>query len=151
MNSTSPKHQAREVFQLICEFATETYRVNQIVDVLDKQNIWCAAEVTDIVEHQVRIHYTGWPPHCDQWIEVPSFMVAPAFTFTRLKEVGDLPVRQGLEMSVQHAIRRVLSCEVLGLNSLEETGDLFARFGSRIQDVINYARWANRENLEGLL
>eukprot|EP00475_Leptophrys_vorax_P000292 TRINITY_DN10176_c0_g1_i11.p1 TRINITY_DN10176_c0_g1~~TRINITY_DN10176_c0_g1_i11.p1 ORF type:complete len:490 (-),score=100.82 TRINITY_DN10176_c0_g1_i11:48-1517(-) len=145
----SLEHQVGEVVQLICEFAAETYRMHQMVDVLDKWKNWCAAEIMDIEDDRLDIRFTGSPPMDGRTIRVP-YEVAPAFTYTRLNDVGDLPVIRNLDFS-ESLVQGLLSCKELGLTSPDEVWDMFTRFGNHIQDVINYARWANRENLKGLL
>eukprot|EP00475_Leptophrys_vorax_P013934 TRINITY_DN20285_c0_g1_i3.p1 TRINITY_DN20285_c0_g1~~TRINITY_DN20285_c0_g1_i3.p1 ORF type:complete len:530 (-),score=115.19 TRINITY_DN20285_c0_g1_i3:195-1784(-) len=135
-----------DVLQLICEFATETYRVHQLVDVLDKTNLWRAAEVVEIEDYEVKVELTGWPG-AFEWIKMPSCKIAPAFTFTRL----EIQKRLAYEAIVtQGQVDQLMSSKILGIASEEMAVKLLKRFGN-VEFAMNCARWMNRDNLKHLL
>eukprot|EP00475_Leptophrys_vorax_P027861 TRINITY_DN39819_c0_g1_i1.p1 TRINITY_DN39819_c0_g1~~TRINITY_DN39819_c0_g1_i1.p1 ORF type:complete len:133 (-),score=23.16 TRINITY_DN39819_c0_g1_i1:211-609(-) len=60
IGSISPEFQLSDVLRLVCEFATETYRRHQLVDLQDRTLGWCAAEIRDVQYPLVQVRYTGW-------------------------------------------------------------------------------------------
>eukprot|EP00475_Leptophrys_vorax_P016649 TRINITY_DN2312_c0_g1_i2.p1 TRINITY_DN2312_c0_g1~~TRINITY_DN2312_c0_g1_i2.p1 ORF type:complete len:495 (+),score=76.37 TRINITY_DN2312_c0_g1_i2:116-1600(+) len=152
LQSLSSEHQVSAVLGLICEFAAETYRRGQLVDVMDKRFEWCAAEISDIgQDHRVKIHYTAWDTKFDEWILI-SHKIAPAFTYTRL-EIP--PERQFMNLppgrhdhSVDRRVDLLTRCELLGLTSSEKATKIVLCFEHDFQNAVNYARWMNRDNLK---
>eukprot|EP00475_Leptophrys_vorax_P002417 TRINITY_DN11341_c0_g1_i3.p1 TRINITY_DN11341_c0_g1~~TRINITY_DN11341_c0_g1_i3.p1 ORF type:complete len:308 (+),score=61.65 TRINITY_DN11341_c0_g1_i3:11-934(+) len=144
--------QHADVLQLICEFSSETYRLGQFIDAQDSRLLWCAAEITEVEHNRIHIHYTGWKLY-DEWIELPSQRIAPAFTFTKVIPEGEgNPRRQIFEFD-GNMLKSLSNCETLGLLSEQMARVLFLQFTShnRMQFTINYARWKNRDNLKHFL
>eukprot|EP00475_Leptophrys_vorax_P031848 TRINITY_DN48538_c0_g1_i1.p1 TRINITY_DN48538_c0_g1~~TRINITY_DN48538_c0_g1_i1.p1 ORF type:complete len:404 (-),score=72.81 TRINITY_DN48538_c0_g1_i1:123-1238(-) len=141
--------QVSEVIGVICEFASESYRIHQCIDVLDWVCHWCAAEIVEVkLPNRIRVHYSGWTVIRDQWLEIPSSKLARAFTFTRIDVSAELlESSQAWSGPVSEVM---LSCELLNLYSMEYAQRLWAVLGER-QATINCARWMNRKNLEGYL
>eukprot|EP00475_Leptophrys_vorax_P036135 TRINITY_DN6048_c0_g1_i2.p1 TRINITY_DN6048_c0_g1~~TRINITY_DN6048_c0_g1_i2.p1 ORF type:complete len:381 (-),score=92.68 TRINITY_DN6048_c0_g1_i2:122-1264(-) len=140
-----PAFQVVEVIEVICEFANETYRTHQHIDVLDKKYRWCAAEIVEFAHPNVKVHYTGWSNRYDELIKFPSKRIAPAFTYTRLEPPSD--IKQTAKTPLDAAgIKRLVSCDCLNLSSEEQVLRLHSIF-DHVQSLINSARWTNSENL----
>eukprot|EP00475_Leptophrys_vorax_P022392 TRINITY_DN3049_c0_g1_i1.p1 TRINITY_DN3049_c0_g1~~TRINITY_DN3049_c0_g1_i1.p1 ORF type:complete len:562 (-),score=99.96 TRINITY_DN3049_c0_g1_i1:220-1836(-) len=150
----SAEHQVPEVIRLICDFASESYRIHQQIDALDiKVSCWCAAEILEIVlPNRVLVHYLGWQQRYDEWIQLPSPRIAPAFTFTKL-EIPRAKSDALVERRNRHAISldRLVSCKHLNLHSEDEAEELKQKLSNDVQSAINCARWMNRANLQDML
>eukprot|EP00475_Leptophrys_vorax_P032006 TRINITY_DN4893_c0_g1_i1.p1 TRINITY_DN4893_c0_g1~~TRINITY_DN4893_c0_g1_i1.p1 ORF type:complete len:330 (-),score=55.72 TRINITY_DN4893_c0_g1_i1:123-1112(-) len=152
----SAEHQVSAVLWLICDFASETYRKGQLIDFFDRQFRWCAAEITEIDrDHRMKIHYTASDSIYDEWI-VSSHNIAPAFTFTKIEIHPKIYpehylARWGLLSVRFYEVDSLMDCQLLGLTSREVTTKIFVYLGCDFQDAINYARWANRDNLQTLV
>jgi hypothetical protein len=73
---------SKELISSISEYLAEGFCINQKVDIMDASNIWTLAEIIEIKEDFVRIHYVGYPPKWDEWIEYPSKRIAPLWSHT---------------------------------------------------------------------
>eukprot|EP00475_Leptophrys_vorax_P000444 TRINITY_DN10243_c0_g1_i1.p2 TRINITY_DN10243_c0_g1~~TRINITY_DN10243_c0_g1_i1.p2 ORF type:complete len:537 (-),score=112.48 TRINITY_DN10243_c0_g1_i1:1951-3354(-) len=147
-----------EVIQLICSFAVETYRLHQLVDAQDCDHWWCSAEIVDVEltsKPLVKVHFTGFDDEYDEWMEVPSQTLAPAFTFTKI----ELPVANVVSTTEFMDPRRMkwfVSSDVLGL-TMEKAQKICSGLAGNVdpwtlnQCFINCARWMNRHNLTKLL
>eukprot|EP00475_Leptophrys_vorax_P013012 TRINITY_DN19401_c0_g1_i1.p1 TRINITY_DN19401_c0_g1~~TRINITY_DN19401_c0_g1_i1.p1 ORF type:complete len:359 (+),score=77.06 TRINITY_DN19401_c0_g1_i1:25-1101(+) len=147
----SPEFQQLDILQLICELSTETYRLGQLIDAQDGPMGWCAAEITKVKYPKIHVHYTGWKQF-DEWIELPSQRIAPAFTFTNVVPKPGKN-RKELDETERKKLKEVTDCAILGLLSEDMTRNVFLQFrpNSGVQYAINYARWMNRENLKHIL
>eukprot|EP00475_Leptophrys_vorax_P032356 TRINITY_DN4980_c0_g1_i3.p1 TRINITY_DN4980_c0_g1~~TRINITY_DN4980_c0_g1_i3.p1 ORF type:complete len:341 (+),score=69.65 TRINITY_DN4980_c0_g1_i3:29-1051(+) len=72
-----------------------SWKVGDMVDVMDKNNKWYQCQVTATQGHQVRIHYIGWNEKWDEWIPRDSPRIAKLESHTGVKrleriKVGDL-------------------------------------------------------------
>eukprot|EP00475_Leptophrys_vorax_P002845 TRINITY_DN11613_c0_g1_i1.p1 TRINITY_DN11613_c0_g1~~TRINITY_DN11613_c0_g1_i1.p1 ORF type:complete len:519 (-),score=89.36 TRINITY_DN11613_c0_g1_i1:120-1676(-) len=140
----------KEALQLICEFATETYQLDQLIDFQDNSGVWCAAEITEVDYPRVRVHKTGTGWTHEEWIAIPSQRIAPAFTFTRLIIPLEGSTPRWPKPTAQE-LKQLCSCKTLGVSSEETARNMCAQFGYNIQYVRNHARWLNRENLKASL
>eukprot|EP00475_Leptophrys_vorax_P043761 TRINITY_DN8520_c0_g1_i2.p1 TRINITY_DN8520_c0_g1~~TRINITY_DN8520_c0_g1_i2.p1 ORF type:complete len:339 (-),score=72.91 TRINITY_DN8520_c0_g1_i2:173-1189(-) len=141
--------QVTEVMQLICTFANESYRLHQLIDAQDTRGFkWCAAEiVAKELPNRIKVHYTGWTERHDEWIEIPSQRIAPAFTFTRLEMHEFTPTISSSPVP-SSTLQPMLSSKHLGISSEDTARQLLTNFNNDVQFAINYARWMNRQNIE---
>lgn len=58
------------------------FELGQWVDVIDTIEQWCEAEVIDLNESQIKVHYNGWSNRWDEWVEKNSQRIQPLRTFT---------------------------------------------------------------------
>eukprot|EP00475_Leptophrys_vorax_P002419 TRINITY_DN11341_c0_g1_i5.p1 TRINITY_DN11341_c0_g1~~TRINITY_DN11341_c0_g1_i5.p1 ORF type:complete len:308 (+),score=62.34 TRINITY_DN11341_c0_g1_i5:29-952(+) len=144
--------QQADVLKVICEFSSETYRPGQLIDAQDSRLHWCAAEITEVEHHRIHILYTGWK-QCEEWIELPSQRVAPAFTFTKVVPGGPGNEQHELYELHRNKVKSLAECEILGLESEDMARTLFLQFSSHhvLQFMINHARWINRDKLMHIL
>eukprot|EP00475_Leptophrys_vorax_P013771 TRINITY_DN20124_c0_g1_i4.p1 TRINITY_DN20124_c0_g1~~TRINITY_DN20124_c0_g1_i4.p1 ORF type:complete len:428 (+),score=77.81 TRINITY_DN20124_c0_g1_i4:321-1604(+) len=139
--------QVTEVMQLICDLANESYFLHQHIDVQDIQvRQWCAAEIICMeLPIRIRVHYTGWSDRYDEWIQLPSQRIAPAFTFTR-QEMDEAPAKTSNSPAFTGDLKSMLSSKCLGIPSEKKALEMLAAFKNDKQLTINYARWVNRHN-----
>ena len=48
----------------------ETFNVGEHVDCLDTINKWCNAEIREVDDDRVFVHYTGFVAKYDEWIKI---------------------------------------------------------------------------------
>jgi hypothetical protein len=59
------------------DFKKRNFVKGQWVDVKDTIDQWLEAQVIDVREHQVQIHYNGWGTRWDEWIDTTSNRIRP--------------------------------------------------------------------------
>jgi hypothetical protein len=65
------------------QFPKRKLIVGQWVDVKDTIDQWLEAQVIDIKENKVYIHYNGWGTRWDEWIEMDSDRIMPFRYYTK--------------------------------------------------------------------
>ena len=53
------------------------YEIGQWVDVKDTIDQWLEAQIINIQNNQVYVHYNGWGNRWDEWIDFSSPRIAP--------------------------------------------------------------------------
>jgi len=61
------------------------FEKDQIIDCQDSVKKWCLAEVKDVSERQVLVHYCDWDSKWDEWIDKTSSRLAPMGKHTAFK------------------------------------------------------------------
>lgn len=56
--------------------------VNEELDVMDSQFIWCVGKVVKITKKEVLIRYVGWGSECDEFIPKNQNRLAPRGFYT---------------------------------------------------------------------
>jgi hypothetical protein len=64
------------------DFTKSKYEVGQWVDVKDTIDQWLEAQVIQIRNNQVYVHYNGWGTRWDEWIDFNSPRIAAFKTYT---------------------------------------------------------------------
>ena len=64
------------------DFSQRKLEIGQWVDVKDTIDQWLEAEVINVREGKVLIHYNGWGSRWDEWIDVNSQRIAAFRTHT---------------------------------------------------------------------
>lgn len=49
------------------------FELGQWVDVRDTMDQWLEAEIIDVKGTMVNVHYNGWGPRWDEWIEMDRY------------------------------------------------------------------------------
>eukprot|EP00475_Leptophrys_vorax_P013104 TRINITY_DN19486_c0_g2_i1.p1 TRINITY_DN19486_c0_g2~~TRINITY_DN19486_c0_g2_i1.p1 ORF type:complete len:866 (-),score=245.82 TRINITY_DN19486_c0_g2_i1:52-2502(-) len=62
------------------------YTVGLWLDIRDKFNKWCIAEITQTADEAIRVHYFGWGEKYDEWVPKDSGRIAPAFQNSRFNQ-----------------------------------------------------------------
>eukprot|EP00475_Leptophrys_vorax_P038494 TRINITY_DN6802_c0_g1_i2.p1 TRINITY_DN6802_c0_g1~~TRINITY_DN6802_c0_g1_i2.p1 ORF type:complete len:470 (-),score=100.27 TRINITY_DN6802_c0_g1_i2:1069-2478(-) len=138
-----PAEMTSDLCKLMASFATDGYRIGQILDVRDHLRKWCAAEVLDVEDSKIKIHYTGWKPKFDEWIAVPSHRVCPAFLQTMAFPGPGLSERELGDPNIDNWLRE----PALNLRTRDEASQAFRQYGFEFQKTINGLRYANRARL----
>lgn len=63
-------------------FSERKLEIGQWIDVKDTIDQWLEAEVIDVNESQVYVHYNGWGRRWDEWIDMNSPRIAAFRTHT---------------------------------------------------------------------
>jgi len=63
----------RDVVPLIMQFLQYRFEKGVSLDVLDTVSKWYEAEIKDVKDDKLFVHYKGWPETWDEWIEKKSF------------------------------------------------------------------------------
>jgi hypothetical protein len=58
------------------DFTKSKYEVGQWVDVKDTIDQWLEAQVIQVRNNQVYVHYNGWGTRWDEWIDFSSPRIA---------------------------------------------------------------------------
>lgn len=64
------------------DFSKSKYEVGQWVDVRDTIDQWLEAQVLQVRNNQVYVHYNGWGAQWDEWIDFSSPRIANFKTYT---------------------------------------------------------------------
>lgn len=64
------------------DFRNRKLKIGQWIDVKDTIDQWLEAEVIDVNETQVYVHYNGWGRRWDEWIDMNSPRIATFRTHT---------------------------------------------------------------------
>lgn len=64
------------------DFSERKLELGQWIDAKDTIDQWLEAEITDIRENEIFIHYNGWGRRWDEWIDMNSQRLAPFRTYT---------------------------------------------------------------------
>lgn len=58
------------------DFTKSKYEIGQWVDVKDTIDQWLEAQIIQVRNNQVYVHYNGWGTRWDEWIEMSSPRIA---------------------------------------------------------------------------
>jgi len=58
------------------DFTKSKFEVGQWIDVKDTIDQWLEAQVIQIRNNQIYVHYNGWGTRWDEWIEMNSSRIA---------------------------------------------------------------------------
>ena len=64
------------------DFSKRKLVIGQWIDVKDTIDQWLEAEVINVNESQVYVHYNGWGRRWDEWIDMNSPRIAAFRTYT---------------------------------------------------------------------
>jgi len=81
MENLSEKNEEEKIESF--QFPKRKLIVGQWVDVKDTIDQWLEAQVIDIKDNRVYIHYNGWGTRWDEWIEMDSIRIMPFRYFTK--------------------------------------------------------------------
>jgi hypothetical protein len=73
LNNNIPNETKIELF----DFSKRKLQIGQWVDVRDTIDQWLEAQVIDLKDNMVYIHYNGWGTRWDEWIDMKSERIKP--------------------------------------------------------------------------
>ena len=86
MNSSNLNDRVNENNEFERNRKLQNFEINEIIDVLDSENIWCKGKIIDILKNDLsinlKIHYLGWNSLYDEIINKDSIRVAKLGFFT---------------------------------------------------------------------
>lgn len=82
LNTVEQLMKARQDNGMPFQWQNRKLRLGQWIDVKDTIDQWLEAEVINIEDDKVYVHYNGWGSRWDEWIELSSPRIAPFRTHT---------------------------------------------------------------------
>jgi hypothetical protein len=47
------------------------------IDAMDTINSWLSAQIEEVEENAIKVHFDGWPSKWDEWMKITSYKVSP--------------------------------------------------------------------------
>jgi hypothetical protein len=74
----------------IAQFASEGYRIGQLLDGKDQHGTWCVVQIIDIDEYAIKVHYIGWNAKYNEWVNInDTSKLADLFSKTKPSFIAD--------------------------------------------------------------
>eukprot|EP01083_Nonionella_stella_P234299 824828_1 len=70
-----------------------TLRIMDKLDVRVSRTQWCIAEIVDLNNTQMKVHYIGYETDCDEYIDLNSDRLAPLYSRTRRAQCNELMLK----------------------------------------------------------
>ncbi|CAD8075419.1 unnamed protein product [Paramecium primaurelia] len=81
------KNRQQEMEQWNKSKLIDNLAINQKVDIMDQQFIWCVATIKQIGKKELFIHYDGWGKEYDEFIPLQSNRIAPLGLYTSREDI----------------------------------------------------------------
>jgi hypothetical protein len=152
LDTFSPHVLPKDLSSIIIGYSTDGYRAGQHIDVQDDWKKWCAGQVVEVGHTRIKVHYVGWAQRYNEWIDIGSGRLAPAFTYTAIDPSTPREISTHNTRYPEHStIGQMIDEKCLLLPTTEAVMKAFEVYGWDIQSAINGARFKNFENLRNLL
>ncbi|CAD8080401.1 unnamed protein product [Paramecium sonneborni] len=81
------KNRQQEMEQWNKSKQVDNFFINQQVDIMDQQFIWCVATIKQIGKKEIFIHYNDWGKEYDEFIPLKSNRIAPLGLYTSREDI----------------------------------------------------------------
>eukprot|EP01083_Nonionella_stella_P200065 733075_1 len=109
--------------------------VNKWLDVKDTVNNWCEAQIINLTETRILVHYKGWKSKFDEWLSIRDdiLRIAPLSTHTtHRKKYGHVNARIGEKCDVLDSSDNWCKAEIVDVDSVHD------------QVKLHYVDWSDR-------
>lgn len=99
-----------------------TLKPGLYVDAVDTINAWCVAQIVEIDDNMVKVHFDGWPPKWDDWMKITSYKIAP-FRKNAIGYTGQtkIAIRKG-ELTPEEYLQLIHKIDICIQNNLKGLG-----------------------------
>jgi hypothetical protein len=120
-----------DLVNFIVHYIEEGFSKGDILEAQDLWMKWCAAEVLEVEEERVFVHYIHWPKNFDEWIEVPTGRRVPLYTHTDGKSY--VSAKQAEVVADPNLI-----AEIAGMGfSIEQATEQLKRHNNNLQAAVD--------------
>uniref|UniRef100_A0A6A7GCS2 ubiquitinyl hydrolase 1 n=1 Tax=Hirondellea gigas TaxID=1518452 RepID=A0A6A7GCS2_9CRUS len=108
--------------------------INKWLDIKDTVNNWCEAQVIDLTETKILVHYKGWKSKFDEWIKIADVeRIAVLNSYTdRPRKYGTLSMKVGERCDVLDSQDKWCIASIIDVNTVRE------------QCKVHYPGWSDR-------
>jgi hypothetical protein len=136
-----------DLIRFVVHYIADGYEKGDIVEARDKFNKWYTAEILDIAEGKVFIHYQGWPSKWDEWIpnSESGDRLAPVLTNTNGQPFSKPPlvpaapvaqVPQAVPTPVTADPEHIATIMALGFEA-EQAIEVLEEFNNDVEQAMN--------------